>query len=218
MPASPRRTRILLAAAAVLLGLLALSGADPYDRLTWAAEVAPVVIVMAVLFATWRRFPLTDLLYCLIFVHALVLLVGGAYTYARVPLGFLIADLLDMSRNPYDKIGHFFQGLVPAIAAREVLIRGDFVRRGKMLSFIVLCIVLAVSASYEFVEWGAALLLGQGAEEFLGTQGYVWDTQSDMFYALIGGCAALGLLSRFHDRQMARLQGSTGPVRQMSRQ
>ncbi len=218
MPASSHRTRILLAAAAVLLALLALSGADPYDRLTWAAEVAPVVIVMAVLFATWRRFPLTDLLYCLIFVHALVLIVGGAYTYARVPLGFWIADLLDMSRNPYDKIGHFFQGLVPAIAAREVLIRGDFVRRGKMLAFIVLCIVLAVSASYEFVEWGAALLLGGDAEDFLGTQGYVWDTQSDMLYALIGGCAALGLLSRFHDRQMAALQGSSGPVSQMSRQ
>ena len=164
------------------------------------------------LFATWRRFPLTDLLYCLIFVHALVLIVGGAYTYARVPLGFWIADLLDMSRNPYDKIGHFFQGLVPAIAAREVLLRGDFVRSGKMLAFIVLCIVLAVSATYEFVEWGAALLLGGDAEDFLGTQGYVWDTQSDMLYALIGGCAALGLLSRFHDRQMAALQGSSGPV------
>ena len=218
MPASSHRARILLAAAAVLLALLAISGADPYDRLTWAAEVAPVVIVMAVLFATWRRFPLTDLLYCLIFVHAIVLMVGGAYTYARVPLGFLIADLLDMSRNPYDKIGHFFQGLVPAIAAREVLIRGDFVRRGKMLSFIVLCIVLAISAAYEFIEWGAALLLGGSAEDFLGMQGYVWDTQSDMFYALIGGSAALAFLSRVHDRQIAALQGASGPVPQMSRQ
>jgi len=218
MPPAPRRTRVLLAAAAVIVAVLLLSGLNPYDRLTWAAEVFPVVIVLPVLFATRRRFPLTTLLYCLIFVHALVLILGGAYTYARVPLGFWIADLLDMSRNPYDKIGHFFQGLVPAIAAREVLLRGDFVRRGKMLAFIVICIVLAVSAAYELVEWGAALLLGQGAEEFLGTQGYVWDTQSDMFYALIGGCAALGLLSRFHDRQMAALQGSSGSVNQMSRQ
>ncbi len=218
VPMSPLRTRVLLIAAAALVALLALSGVDPYDRLTWAAEVFPVVIILPVLFATRRRFPLTSLLYCLIFVHALVLILGGAYTYARVPLGFRIADLLDMSRNPYDKIGHFFQGLVPAIAAREVLLRGDFVRRGKMLAFIVICIVLAVSAAYELVEWGAALLLGQGAEDFLGTQGYVWDTQSDMFYALIGGCAALGLLSRFHDRQMAALQGSSGPVDQMSRQ
>lgn len=205
--ANPRRAYALLAAAAALVALLAASGIDPYDRLTWAAEVFPVVLVLPVLAATRRRFPLTTLLYCLIFVHALVLMLGGAYTYARVPLGFWIQDALDMSRNPYDKIGHFFQGLVPAIAAREVLIRGGHVRRGKMLVFLVLCVVLAISAAYEFVEWGAALLLGQGAEEFLGTQGYEWDTQSDMLYALIGGCAALGLLSRVHDRQMARLDG-----------
>ncbi|MEW6719509.1 MAG: DUF2238 domain-containing protein [Thermodesulfobacteriota bacterium] len=200
------RTRYLLAAAAAIVATLAVSGIDPYDRLTWAAEVAPVVIVLPVLFATYRRFPLTSLLYCLIFFHALVLILGGAYTYARVPLGWFLADLLDIGRNPYDKIGHFFQGLVPAIAAREVLLRGDFVRRGKMFVFIVLCIVLAISASYEFIEWWSALLLGQGAEEFLGTQGYVWDTQSDMLYALIGGCTALALFSRIHDRQMEKLR------------
>jgi putative membrane protein len=202
---SPLRTRCLLAAAAALVAALAVSGLDPYDRLTWAAEVFPVVIVLPVLFATYRRFPLTTLLYCLIFVHALALIYGGAYTYARAPLGFRIADLLDAGRNPYDKIGHFLQGFVPAIAAREVLLRGEYVRRGGMFVFIVLCIVLAISAAYEFVEWGAALLLGQGATEFLGTQGYEWDTQSDMLYALIGGCAALALLSRLHDRQMERI-------------
>jgi len=204
------RSRPLLAAAAALVALLAVSGYNPYDRGTWVLEVFPIVIVLPLLLATWRRFPLTNLLYFLIFVHALVLMLGGAYTYARVPLGFWIADLLDAARNPYDKIGHFFQGFVPAIAAREVLLRGGHVRRGKMLSFLVLCVVLAASACYEFIEWWAALLLGQGAEEFLGTQGYVWDTQSDMFYALIGACAALALLSRLHDRQMERLERGTG--------
>ena len=156
------------------------------------------------LWATRGRFPLTPLLYGCIFAHAIVLMVGGAYTYARVPLGSQIADWLGLQRNPYDKIGHFFQGLVPALAAREILIRGQFVRGRHMLKFIVVCIVLAISASYELIEWAAALALGQGADEFLGTQGDAWDTQSDIFLALVGALSALALLSRLHDRQIER--------------
>ena len=129
-------------------------------------------------------------------------MLGGMYTYARVPLGFQIAEILDLSRNPYDKIGHFFQGFVPALVAREILIRGQYVRGKKMLAFIVICIVLAISAMYELIEWASALVLGQGADEFLGTQGDPWDTQSDMFFALIGAVTALLLLSRVHDRQI----------------
>ncbi|UCH19380.1 MAG: DUF2238 domain-containing protein [Burkholderiales bacterium] len=204
------RTRALLAATAVLLALLALSGWRPYDRATWAMEVAPVVIALPLLWGTYRRFPLTTLLYACIFVHALVLMLGGAYTYARVPLGFQIAELFGLHRNPYDKIGHFFQGFVPVLVAREILIRGDFVRGRKMLAFIVVCIVLAISATYEFIEWGAALALGQGADEFLGTQGDPWDTQSDMFFALLGAVAALVLFSRVHDRQIRQLDPPQG--------
>lgn len=203
MPTPPGR--LLIAGAIALVGLLALSGAHPYDRPTWALEVFPVVFALPLLFATWRRFPLTTLLYCLIFLHALVLMLGGAYTYARVPLGFAIADLLELGRNPYDKIGHFFQGLVPALAAREVLLRGGFVARGKMLAFLVLCVVLAISAMYELIEWATALVLGQGADEFLGTQGDPWDTQSDMFFALLGGLSSVALLSAWHDRQLRQL-------------
>ena len=200
------RAKSLAVALVLLLGLLALSGARPYDRATWAMEVLPIFIAVPVLWATYNRFPLTTLLYVCIFVHALVLMLGGTYTYARVPLGFQIAEVLGLHRNPYDKIGHFFQGFVPALAAREILIRGNYVRGRKMLAFVVVCIVLAISATYEFIEWGAALSLGQGADEFLGTQGDPWDTQSDMFSALIGAIAALLLLSRFHDRQIQRLK------------
>jgi putative membrane protein len=189
----------------VTVGLLALSGVRPYDRTTWVLEVFPVVVALPLLWATYRRFPLTTLLYALIFVHALVLMLGGAYTYARVPLGFQLAELLDLGRNPYDRIGHFFQGFVPSLVAREILIRGRYVDGRRMLAFIVVCIVLAVSAAYELIEWGAAIALGQGADEFLGTQGDQWDTQSDMFCALIGAVAALLLFSRLHDRQIARL-------------
>ena len=201
-----QRTSVLLIASLVLLGLLALSGYRPHDRATWAMEVAPIAIALPVLWATYRRFPLTSLLYACIAVHAVVLMIGGAYTYARVPLGFMIQEALDLHRNPYDKIGHFAQGFVPALVAREILIRADRVRGRRMLAFIVVCIVLAISASYELVEWGAALALGQGADEFLGTQGDPWDTQSDMFTALVGAVAALVLLSRLHDRQILRLE------------
>lgn len=200
-----QRSGALVIAAILILGVLAASGFRPYDRATWAMEVAPVLIALPILWATYGRFPLTTLVYVFIFVHALVLMLGGAYTYARVPLGFQIQELLDLHRNPYDKIGHFFQGFVPALLAREILIRGEYVRGRRMLAFIVTCIALAISALYELVEWGAALALGQGAVEFLGTQGDPWDTQSDMFLALIGAVAALSLFSRLHDRQIHQL-------------
>lgn len=198
---TPSSTSLAIAAC-ILLAVLAFSGLAPYDRPTWLLEVLPVMLVLPILWMSHRRFPLTTLLYCLIFAHALVLIVGGTYTYARVPLGALLADLLDLSRNPYDKIGHFFQGLVPALAAREILLRGAYVKPGKMLVFIVICIVLAVSACYELIEWAAAVAFGQGAEEFLGTQGDPWDTQSDMLTALIGSIATIALLSRWHDKQL----------------
>ena len=200
------RTRNLALSAAALIGLLVVSGLDPYDRTTWALEVFPIVLALPVMAFTCRRFPLTTLLYACIFAHALVLMLGGAYTYARVPLGFHIQDLLQLDRNPYDKIGHFFQGFVPALVAREILIRGAYVQGRRMLAFIVVCIVLAISASYELIEWGAAVVLGQGADEFLGTQGDPWDTQSDMLLALIGASSALLLFSRRHDRQIAGLR------------
>ncbi|MFW5397921.1 MAG: putative membrane protein [Candidatus Accumulibacter regalis] len=200
-----RRSTFLLLALVLLLALLVVSGARPYDRATWLMEVFPIFIAVAVLLCTYKRFPLTTLLYVSILLHALVLMLGGAYTYARVPLGFQIADYFDLARNPYDKIGHFFQGFVPALVAREILVRGAYVLGRKMLVFHVICIVLAISACYEFIEWGAALLMGQGADEFLGTQGDPWDTQSDMFFALIGAVCALLLLSGEQDRQIRRL-------------
>ena len=200
------RTRSLALASVALLALLALSGVRPYDRATWLLEVFPVIIALPAMWLTYRHFPLTTLLYACIFLHAVVLMLGGAYTYARVPLGFQIADLLHLSRNPYDKIGHLFQGFVPALAAREILMRGRYVRGRKMLAFLVICVVMAISSAYELIEWLAAVMFGEGAYEFLGTQGDPWDTQADMFFALIGAVAALLLLSRTHDRQLARFR------------
>lgn len=181
---------------------LAISSLQPFDRTTWWLEVAPVLIALPILWATRRPFPLTPLLYACIGLHALVLIVGGTYSYARVPFGFELQSWLDLSRNPYDKIGHFAQGFVPALVAREILLRGGYVQGRKMLAFVVVCIVLAISASYELIEWAAALALGQGADEFLGTQGDPWDTQSDMGFALLG---ALLTLARWQDRQIALL-------------
>ncbi|MEO8054114.1 MAG: DUF2238 domain-containing protein [Acidobacteriota bacterium] len=200
------RSVLLAAAAAVLILILVASGLRPYDRLTWFLEVLPILVALPVLFATRGRYPLTSLLYVLIFLHALIVIAGGHWTYARVPLGFRLEELFSLHRNPYDKIGHFAQGFVPAIAAREILIRGGYVRGWKMLVFVVLSIVLAISASYELFEWGSALALGQGADDFLGTQGDPWDTQSDMFFALVGGACALLTLSRVHDRQLVPLR------------
>lgn len=188
-----------------VLAALVLSGIAPYDRATWWLEVAPVLIVAPLLWTTRARFPLTPLLYLLIALHCLVLIYGGAHTYARVPLGFWLQDLFDLARNPYDKIGHFMQGFVPALAAREILLRGTYVNSHAMAGFLSVCVALAVSALYELLEWAAALLMGQGADEFLGTQGDVWDTQSDMFMALVGAILALVLLARRHDREIAAL-------------
>jgi putative membrane protein len=192
------------AALGAVLAALIVSGIQPYDRATWWMEVAPVLIAAPLLVITHRRYPLTPLLYALIFVHALVLILGGTHTYARVPLGFWLQDLLALERNPYDRIGHFMQGLVPAMVAREILLRGRFVAGARMVGFVSVCVALAVSAVYELIEWGAALALGQGADEFLGTQGDAWDTQADMFMALVGAVSALLLLSRLHDRQLSR--------------
>ena len=204
------RTGMLWAGGAILVAALVVSGVSPYDRLTWLMEVLPVMVVLPVLGFTWRRFPLSTLLYVAIFAHALVLIGGGTYTYARVPLGFQLQEWFELSRNPYDKIGHFMQGFVPALAAREILIRGAWVRGPRMLAFLVVCVVLAISASYELIEWAAALILGQGAEEFLGTQGDPWDTQSDMFMALLGACTALLMFARWQDRQISRLPTPRG--------
>ncbi len=189
-----------------LSGLLA-SGWQPHDRVTWAMEVAPAIIALPLMWATTRRAPLTGLLYGLIALHGLILMLGGAYTYARVPLGFWLQDMFDMARNPYDRIGHFAQGFVPAMVAREILLRWGGLRPGKMLATLVVAVCLAISALYELIEWAAAVAMGQGADAFLGTQGDPWDTQSDMAMCLLGAIAALLLLSRAHDRALARLVG-----------
>lgn len=202
---SSRFTGILVLGGMILIAMLVYSGIRSYDTLTWFMETLPVMIALPILVCTYRSFPLTSLLYLAIFVHSLVLIFGGMYTYARVPLGFEIAQWFDLTRNPYDKIGHFMQGFAPALIAREILIRGNYVNGRRMLNFIVICIVLAISASYELIEWGAAIWMGQGADEFLGTQGDIWDTQSDMFFALIGSSIAIAFFSRFHDRLIKRI-------------
>lgn len=200
-----QRQQVLVTAGLLLIAILLVSAIRPYDYPTWFMEVAPVLIALPVMAATYRRFPLTTLLYVLIFIHALILIGGGSYTYARVPLGFWIQDLFDLARNPYDKIGHFAQGFVPFIVAREILWRGGYVNGRRMLAFLSVCAVMMVSSFYELIEWWAALSMGQGADEFLGTQGDEWDTQADMFFALIGAVTAMLTLTRLHDRQMAKL-------------
>lgn len=190
----------------ILFLILIYTGINTADRLTWTMEVTPVIIIIPLLLATYARFPLTPLLYVLIFLHAIILIVGGFYTYAKVPIGFDIQEWWGLSRNPYDKLGHFFQGLVPALAAREILIRGGYVHGRKMVAFLVCCIALAISALYELIEWAAALALGQGADEFLGTQGDIWDTQSDMFCALLGALTTVLLLQYWHTKQLLKLR------------
>lgn len=204
-----RQETILLFAAAILVIALIVSGVRPYDRWTWVMEVMPVVIALPILAFTYKRFPLTSLLYFLIFLHALILIVGGTYTYARVPVGNWVQDLLSLARNPYDKLGHFWQGLVPALVAKEIFVRGNYVVGKKMVGFLAICVAMAISAWYELLEWWAALIMGQGADEFLGTQGDQWDTQSDMWMAFLGATVAMVLLGRLHNRQLQRyLQGS----------
>ena len=195
--------RIWVAAASVVL---LWSGIVPHDRATWWLEVAPVLVGAPLLLVTARRFPLTPLLYGLLFAHAVILMVGGHYTYARVPLGFWAQDAFDFARNHYDRVGHLAQGFVPAILAREILLRRTPLRPGGWLFFLVVTVCLAFSAFYEMLEWWTALLGGAAATDFLGTQGDVWDTQWDMFLAGVGATSALLLLSRLHDRQLARLR------------
>lgn len=185
--------------------VLVWSAVEPYDRLTWWLEVLPALLALGVLATTRHRFPLTPMLYLLVLIHAVILMVGGHYTYALVPAGEWVQHLTGGDRNDYDKLGHLAQGFIPAIAAREILLRNQVLGRGGWLWFIVICICLAVSAFYELIEWWAAMLSQEAAESFLGTQGYVWDTQSDMFWALIGAVSALLLLSRWHDRQLLHL-------------
>ena len=181
---------------------LILSGINPHDRLTWFLEIFPILLGAPILILTYRRFRFTALVYRLMFVHALILILGGHYTYARVPLGFWVQELFDLSRNHYDRLGHLAQGFVPAMIARELLLRTSPLRAGKWSAFLVVCVCLALSATYEFVEWWSALALGQSAEAFLGTQGDPWDTQWDMFLAGMGAVLALLSLSRVHNRQM----------------
>lgn len=182
------------------------SGIEPKDYPTWALEVAPAVIGVIILAATRKHFPLTPLAYSLILAHSLILMIGGHYTYAEVPLFEWLQEPLGWQRNNYDKVGHFAQGFVPAVLAREILIRNTVVNSRAWLNFFVVCVCLAISATYELVEWWVASVSDEAAEAFLGTQGYAWDTQSDMAFALIGALTALLFLSACHDRQIARLR------------
>ena len=191
-----------LAWIATFLAVLVWSGINPHDYPTWALEVAPALIGAAVLWATRDRFPLTPLVYALILFHSIVLMVGGHYTYAEVPLGDWFRDLTDGTRNNYDKLGHFVQGFIPALIARELMIRLRVFNSAAWRDFFIVCFCLAFSAFYELIEWWVALLSEEAAESFLGTQGYAWDTQSDMGWALLGAVLALLLLAKVHDRQL----------------
>ena len=186
--------------------LLAFTGIRADDKGTWLMETAPIFLAAPVVLLTYRRFPLSSLLYGLIALHAVILMVGGLYTYAKVPLGFWIQDTFHMSRNPYDKIGHFAQGFVPALVAREIFLRRHVVASRGWAVFLAISVAMAISACYELVEWGAAVALGGGADAFLGTQGDVWDTQSDMGMALVGALVAMALFTRWQDRDIARLE------------
>lgn len=186
----------------ILAGVFIWSAFEPSDRPTWYLEVFPVIIGVVVLAATYQSFRLTSLIYILILLHCIVLLVGGHYTYAEVPLFNDMKSMFGFERNNYDKIGHIMQGFVPAMIARELIIRLDIIRGRYWRNFFIICFCLALSAFYELLEWWVALVSEQAAEAFLGTQGYEWDTQSDMGYALIGAVAALLLLSKLHDRQL----------------
>ena len=192
---------------AIYFLVLIWSGINPRDTFTWALEVFPAVIGFLVLAVTYKRFRLTGLTYTLILIHCIILMVGGHYTYAEVSLFNWIRDIFEMGRNNYDKVGHLAQGFVPAIIAREIFIRKSIVTHAAWLNFLVVCVCLAISAFYELIEWWVALLSNESAEAFLGTQGYVWDTQSDMALALLGAIMALMTLSRLHDKQLdERLQ------------
>jgi len=202
----PRRLGVALLA--IFCIVLVWSAIRPHDYLTWLLEVFPALIGIAIVLATYRRFPLTPLLLILLCLHAIILMIGGHYTYAEVPLGFWMQRALGLVRNDYDRIGHFMQGFVPAIIAREILIRRDVVRGRRWLFFIVVSICLAISAMYELVEWTVAVIIGSQSDAFLGTQGDVWDTQKDMAMALVAAIIAQLSLGWWHDRQIEALRGS----------
>jgi putative membrane protein len=195
---------------AILLGvgvaLLILSGVGVHDRFTWFLEIAPALVALPILVLTYKRFPLTPLSYRLILLHACILMLGGHYTYAEVPLGYWMKDAFGFARNHYDRIGHFAQGFVPAILAREILLRKTPLKSGGWLFFLVTCVCMAISAFYEFIEWWTAIATGAASDAFLGTQGDPWDTQWDMFFAFVGSLTAQITLSRYHDRQIAALR------------
>jgi len=181
------------------------SAIAPQDRLTWLLEVAPAVIGLIVIIATYKRFPLTPIVYSLILVHCIILMVGGHYTYAHVPLFNDLQELMGSSRNNYDKVGHFAQGFIPALITREIIIRKNVINDVAWRAFFIVCFCLAFSAFYELIEWGVAIISGEGAHAFLGTQGYIWDTQSDMAYALVGAILSLTFLGKYHDHQLQKL-------------
>jgi putative membrane protein len=203
MRTSPSRYELALLASIVVL--LVWSGIHPHDRFTWWLEVAPILIGVPVLIWLYPKLRLTPLTYTLIWLHCLILMLGGHYTYAEVPLGFWMRDLFGFTRNHYDRIGHFAQGFIPAILAREIFIRRSPLGRSRWLPFLVVCFCLAFSAFYELIEFWTALSAGGAATDFLGTQGDVWDTQWDMQMALVGAVTALVLLSRVQDRQLERI-------------
>jgi putative membrane protein len=194
--------RGFLAWSAVFVAVFAWSAIRPHDYGTWVLEVLPAVLAALALLATRRRFPLTPLLYVLVLLHCILLMVGGHYTYAEVPAGDWVRDLLGQGRNNYDKLGHFAQGFVPALAARELALRLEIFTSTRWMNVFIVGFCLGISAFYELIEWWVALLSQEGADAFLGTQGYVWDTQSDMFYALAGAISSLVILARPHDRQL----------------
>ena len=198
-----RPTPAVLALFAVLIVIA--SGISPDDRLTWVLEVFPILLAIPILVATYRKSPLTTLLYLLLFVHAVILTIGAHYSYAKVPAGFWVQDFFDLGRNHYDRLGHFAQGFIPAILAREILKRWSPLTTSRWLPPLVVAVCLAFSAFYELIEWWGALAFGDAASAFLGTQGDIWDTQWDMFLALIGAIVALVGLSRVHDRQLVKM-------------
>ena len=193
----------------ILSGGLILSGINPHDYMTWFLEVAPAIAGLLILTVTFKRFRFTDFTYLLILIHCCILFIGGHYTYAEVPLFDYIRDVFHQGRNNFDKLGHFAQGFIPALIARELFIRQNLVKRGGWLSFLVLMTCIGISAIYELIEWAVAVISGESAGAFLGTQGYVWDTQSDMFFATIGAACALLIFSRFQDRCIQKMEATT---------
>jgi len=190
-----------------LLGLV-LSGIHPHDYFTWLLEVFPAIIGLIVLLLTFKKFKFSDLTYFLILAHCYILFIGGHYTYAEVPLFDWIKDTFEQSRNNYDKVGHFAQGFVPAMIVRELFVRKEIVKQGSWLSFLTVCVCIAISVFYEFLEWLVAIIIGESADSFLGTQGYVWDTQSDMLSANIGAMCMVLFISKIHDKQIEKMKST----------